>query len=119
MKMSIALGLAMAALTVPASVQYNNYGSGSNQNNHYVQPHTQSNGTYVGGHYQTNPNATQRDNYGATGNTNPYTGQMMGGGAGAAPAPQAGPEAVRLGSVSGQVAVELAPQEHSARLRQA
>ena len=42
MKMSIALGLAIAALTVPASAQYNNYGSGSNQNNHYVQPHTQS-----------------------------------------------------------------------------
>ena len=75
MKMSIALGLAMAALTVPASAQYYNYGSGSNQNNHYVHPHARSNGAYVGGHYQTNPNATQRDNYGATGNTNPYTGQ--------------------------------------------
>ncbi len=40
------------------------YGTGSNPSSHYVQPHTNSNGTYVGGHYQTNPNNTQLDNYG-------------------------------------------------------
>jgi hypothetical protein len=31
-----------------------------------------SSGTYVA----TNPNSTQRDNYGATGNVNPYTGAV-------------------------------------------
>jgi hypothetical protein len=52
-----------------------NYGTGSNPNSHYVSPHTRSDGTYVGGHYQTNPNNTQLDNYGTRGNYNPYTGQ--------------------------------------------
>lgn len=42
---------------------------------HYVQPHTNSNGTYVQGHYQTNSNGTKLDNYSTQGNTNPYTGQ--------------------------------------------
>ena len=51
------------------------YGTGSNPNSHYVGPHTRSNGTYVGGHYQTNPNNSQLDNYGTRGNYNPYTGQ--------------------------------------------
>jgi hypothetical protein len=27
-------------------------------------------------HQQTNPNGTQRDNYGTTGNVNPYTGTV-------------------------------------------
>jgi hypothetical protein len=35
-----------------------------------------SRGTEVQGHYQTNPNNTQRDNYGARGNVNPYTGSV-------------------------------------------
>ena len=50
------------------------YGTGSNPNSHYVAPRTNSNGTYVGGHYATNPNNTQLDNYGTRGNLNPYTG---------------------------------------------
>jgi hypothetical protein len=45
------------------------------QSSHYVNPHTKANGTYVQGHYQTNPNATKMDNYSTQGNTNPYTGQ--------------------------------------------
>jgi hypothetical protein len=32
--------------------------------------------TYVHPHQQTNPNTTQRDNYGATGDVNPYTGAV-------------------------------------------
>jgi hypothetical protein len=52
------------------------YGSGSNQNSHYVSPYTRGDGTYVDGHYQTNPNNTQLDNYGTRGNYNPYTGQI-------------------------------------------
>lgn len=51
------------------------YGMGSNPSSHYVAPHVQQNGTYVGGHYQTNPNNTTLDNYGTRGNYNPYTGQ--------------------------------------------
>jgi hypothetical protein len=65
---------ALAAMTCAASAQYL-YGTGSNPNNHYVGPHTTQNGTTVQGHYQTNPNRTQRDNFGTVGNTNPYTGQ--------------------------------------------
>jgi len=50
------------------------YGTGSNPNSHNVSPYVNSHGTYVGGHYQTNPNSTQLDNYGTRGNHNPYTG---------------------------------------------
>ena len=42
---------------------------------HYVNGYMRSNGTYVEGHYQTNPNNTQTDNYSTRGNYNPYTGQ--------------------------------------------
>lgn len=49
-------------------------GYGSNPNSHYVQPHTRNDGSYVGGHYRTNPNQSQNDNYGASGNYNPYSG---------------------------------------------
>jgi hypothetical protein len=38
--------------------------------------HTMSSGTYVQPYVATNPNSTQRDNYGATGNVNPYTGAV-------------------------------------------
>jgi hypothetical protein len=33
-----------------------------------------SSGTYLQPYVVTNPNSTQRDNYGAIGNVNPYTG---------------------------------------------
>lgn len=52
------------------------YGTGSNPNSHYVSPYTNSHGTTVQGHYQTNPNHTQYDNYGTRGNVNPYTGAV-------------------------------------------
>jgi hypothetical protein len=52
------------------------YGTGSNPSSHYVSPYTRSDGAYVSGHYQTNPNSTQRDNYNARGNVNPYTGSI-------------------------------------------
>lgn len=51
------------------------YGTGSNPNSHYVSPYTRNDGSFVGGHYQTNPNPTVLDNYGTRGNVNPYTGQ--------------------------------------------
>ena len=37
--------------------------------------YTRGNGTYVAPSHATNPNRTQRDNYSARGNLNPYTGK--------------------------------------------
>lgn len=71
-----------ALLPAVANAQYygqqRNYGTGSNPNSHYVQPHVQRDGDYVGGHYRTNPNQSQSDNYGARGNYNPHTGNFSG-----------------------------------------
>jgi hypothetical protein len=60
--------------TTAAQAQY--LGTGSNPNSHGVQGHITNSGTYVQPHQQTNPNSTQRDNYSATGNVNPYTGAV-------------------------------------------
>ncbi len=72
---------ALFASVSAASAQYGTqpngsglYGTGSNPNSHYVSPYTTQSGTHVGGHYQTNPNNTQLDNYGTRGNYNPNTG---------------------------------------------
>jgi hypothetical protein len=51
-------------------------GTGSNPNSHYVRPHVTSTGVVVRGHYQTNPNGTQYDNYGTRGNLNPHNGRI-------------------------------------------
>ena len=77
-KTLLAFALVVASVT-GAAAQYGtkttpSYGTGSNSNNHYVRPHTTQQGTNVPGHYQTNPNNTQRDNYGTRPNVNPYTG---------------------------------------------
>lgn len=50
---------------------YHSNGSGE----HYVGGYTRSNGTYVAGHNQTNPNGTKYDNWSSKGNVNPYTGK--------------------------------------------
>jgi hypothetical protein len=51
------------------------YGTGSNPNSHYVAPrYNLQSGTVSSGHYQTNPNNTQLDNFGTRGNYNPYSG---------------------------------------------
>lgn len=71
-KWILAAALALAATS--ASAQY--YGTGSNPNSHPVQGHVTNSGTYVQPHQQTSPNSTQRDNYSATGNVNPYTGAV-------------------------------------------
>jgi len=67
-----------AALTLAATAAQAQYlsGTGSNSRSHTVQGHTTSSGTYVAPHAATNPNSTQRDNYSATGNVNPYTGAV-------------------------------------------
>jgi hypothetical protein len=46
-----------------------------NPNYHWVEGYTRRNGTYVQGHYQTNPNDTRNDNYSTRGNINPWTGE--------------------------------------------
>jgi hypothetical protein len=50
-------------------------GTGSNPNSHRVNGYTRKDGTYVAPHHSTNPNHTQRDNYGTVGNHNPHNGQ--------------------------------------------
>jgi hypothetical protein len=52
-----------------------NYGTGSNPDDHYVSGYTNKRGTYVEPHYQTNPNSDLHDNYGARGNSNYQNGQ--------------------------------------------
>jgi hypothetical protein len=71
------LAAAFAGISTGGMAQnslYGSFGAGSNQNSHPVQGYTTQSGTYVQPHQQTNPNGTQRDNYGARGNVNPYTG---------------------------------------------
>jgi hypothetical protein len=65
---------AIALAATAAQAQY--YGTGSNPNSHPVQGHVTSSGTYVQPYVASNPNSTQRDNYSATGNVNPYTGTV-------------------------------------------
>jgi hypothetical protein len=46
------------------------------QGDHKVRQYQKTNGTVVAPHYQTNANSTQKDNYSATGRTNPHTGKQ-------------------------------------------
>jgi hypothetical protein len=70
----IILAATSAAASAQYSRSYGSYGYGSNPNSNYVQPHVRSNSDFVGGHYRTNPNSTTLDNYGTSGNSNPYSG---------------------------------------------
>ena len=54
---------------------YGGYGTGSGSSSHSVSGYTRRDGTYVAPHHATNPNGTQRDNFSAMGNVNPYTGE--------------------------------------------
>ena len=51
-------------------------GTGSNPSSHFVNGYTTRRGTYVPPHHTTDPNTTQRDNYGTRGNLNPWTGSV-------------------------------------------
>jgi hypothetical protein len=73
MKASILFGLVIIALPSAAFAQY---GIGSNPSGHYVSGHASTSGTYVSPHYQSNPNSTTLDNWGTSGNVNPYTGAV-------------------------------------------
>ncbi|TCU75255.1 hypothetical protein EDE08_103475 [Bradyrhizobium sp. R2.2-H] len=70
---TIALVFALALAATTAEAQYNS-GTGSNPNSHTTSGYTRSNGTYVQPYTATNPNSTQRDNYGTSGNYNPNNG---------------------------------------------
>jgi hypothetical protein len=67
---------AAALVMVATTAQAQSYRTGSNPSTHATSGYTRSNGTYVAPYVATNPNGTQRDNYGATGNVNPYTGAV-------------------------------------------
>lgn len=67
--------IAAGAFAFSTAVQAQGYGIGSNPNSHGVSGYTRSNGTYVQPYQATNPNSTQRDNYGTSGNYNPYNGR--------------------------------------------
>lgn len=46
------------------------------QSSNYVSPHVRSDGTYVQGHFRTNPDSSPYNNYSTRGNINPYTGRV-------------------------------------------
>ncbi len=52
------------------------YGTGSNPNSHGGSGYTRSNGTCVEPYRATNPDGTQRDNYGTPSNVGGYTGAV-------------------------------------------
>ncbi|MGY4399308.1 hypothetical protein [Bradyrhizobium sp. USDA 3315] len=70
-RLIIGVGL-MVGVAGTSQAQY--LGTGSNPNSHGVSGYTRSNGTYVQPYTATNPNSTQRDNYGTRGNYNPNNG---------------------------------------------
>ena len=41
----------------------------------WVSGYTRSDGTYVSGHYRSDPNSYKSDNWSTKGNVNPYTGK--------------------------------------------
>ncbi|MCA1542255.1 hypothetical protein I6F18_20055 [Bradyrhizobium sp. NBAIM32] len=67
------LTVVLTLATTPGHAQY--LGTGSNPSTHSSSGYTRSNGTYVAPYVATNPNGTQRDNFGTSGNYNQYTGQ--------------------------------------------
>jgi hypothetical protein len=71
---AIIITIVLAAPSAAFAQSYN-YGTGSNSESHYVDGYTNNRGTYVQPHYQTNPNTTTHDNYGASGNYNYHNGR--------------------------------------------
>lgn len=61
------------ATGLPAS---GSYGTGSSSSSHSVSGYTTKTGKVVAPAHATNPNTTQKDNYTAKGNINPYTGKV-------------------------------------------
>jgi hypothetical protein len=72
---AVAVVLCLALFSMVHAQTYPGYGTGSNSRNHFVNPYQTNQGVSVPGHFQTNPNRTDLDNFGTRGNYNPYTGQ--------------------------------------------
>ena len=81
----IAAMLLLASMLVPSFAEArggggghgsSGHGAGSSSSSHSVRGYTKRNGTYVAPSHATNPNRTQRDNFSARGNVNPYTGKV-------------------------------------------
>ena len=79
--------LAAALLAVPSatfargaggrtSSSRSSYSRSSGTGSHTISGYTRRNGTYVAPSHATNSNRTQRDNYSAKGNVNPFTGRV-------------------------------------------
>ena len=78
-KTILAISVAACLMSTSAMARCGNLGcngTGSNPHSHYVNPYTRSDGTVVRGHWQTNPNRTQYDNYNTRGNLNPHNGRV-------------------------------------------
>ncbi|SAK85492.1 hypothetical protein AWB75_05700 [Caballeronia catudaia] len=75
------IAFALCVISVTSFARGGGYSGGhssyhsSGTGEHYVNGYTRSNGTYVAGHHQTNPNGTKYDNWSSKGNVNPYTGK--------------------------------------------
>jgi hypothetical protein len=89
MRILVVIGIALAVVSTGAVARSGSHGGyhfGSSHSSyhsysyrapgeHYVRGYIRRNGTYVSGHYQTNPNGTRDDNYSTRGNINPHTGK--------------------------------------------
>lgn len=76
-----ALALAVGVTTVEAkgsrsSGGYKASGTGSKSSSTTVRGHVTKSGAYVAPHQRTTPDKSQRNNYSANGNVNPYTGKV-------------------------------------------
>ena len=72
--------IALSLMTLVAANAQNYWGTSSRSKSttsssvRYQQSYTRSDGTYVQGHYKTNSNHTNHDNFSTVGNVNVYTG---------------------------------------------
>jgi hypothetical protein len=75
--MVLALLLFFAALPAFGRGSHSHYSTRSRSTGTvYSRGYVRKNGTYVQPHYSSHPNRTQRDNFSAKGNVNPYTGRV-------------------------------------------
>jgi hypothetical protein len=70
-KLMLAMKNAILAVVLLASVVTANA-----QGYHYVRPSYRNNGTFVSGHYQTNPDRNIYNNWSTYPNINPFTGRQ-------------------------------------------
>jgi len=74
--MSKLLYVTLITVLLAPAANAQGYGTGSNSSTHTTSGYIRSNGTYVAPYAATNPNTTQRDNFGTSGNYNPNTGSF-------------------------------------------